>query len=126
MPTMRGPARRPGCGGAPVARSVCWRIFRARRSGSAGLPTARRSCVVARQFAITVEDIEGTVERCSTTYKGLPGDVRTGDLILIDDGRIALRATEVTDTDVITEVTVGGPVSNNKGINLPARCQRRP
>ena len=40
-------------------------------------------------------------------------------MILIDDGRIALRATEVTDTDVITEVTVGGPVSNNKGINLP-------
>ncbi|HKN42318.1 MAG TPA: pyruvate kinase, partial [Propionibacteriaceae bacterium] len=70
-------------------------------------------------FAITVEDIEGTVERCSTTYKGLPGDVRPGDLILIDDGRISLRATEVTDTDVITEVTVGGTVSNNKGINLP-------
>ena len=40
-------------------------------------------------------------------------------MILIDDGRIALRATEVTDTDVITEVVVGGPVSNNKGINLP-------
>ena len=40
-------------------------------------------------------------------------------MILIDDGRIALRATEVTDTDVITEVIVGGPVSNNKGINLP-------
>jgi len=74
---------------------------------------------VGAVFAITIDDIEGTVERCSTTYKGLPGDVRPGDMILIDDGRIALRATEVTDTDVITEVTVGGPVSNNKGINLP-------
>ncbi|HEV2927125.1 MAG TPA: pyruvate kinase, partial [Propionibacteriaceae bacterium] len=39
--------------------------------------------------------------------------------ILIDDGRLSLRAVEVTDTDVITEVVVGGPVSNNKGINLP-------
>ena len=71
------------------------------------------------RFAITTEDIQGTVERCSTTYKGLPGDVRPGDVILIDDGRLTLRAKEVTDTDVITEVVVGGPISNNKGINLP-------
>src|SRR4029453_10808834 len=74
---------------------------------------------VGAEFAITVEAIEGPGERCPPTYKGLPGDVRAGDLILIDDGRIALRATEVTATDVITEVTVGGPVSNNKGINPP-------
>ncbi|MDO4784343.1 MAG: pyruvate kinase [Propionibacteriaceae bacterium] len=70
-------------------------------------------------FTITTDDILGDVNRCSTTYKGLPGDVRVGDLILIDDGRIALEATEVTDTDVVTKVTVAGPVSNNKGINLP-------
>ena len=70
-------------------------------------------------FAITTEDIQGTAERCSTTYKGLPGDVRSGDVILIDDGRLLLRAKDITDTDVITEVVVGGPVSNNKGINLP-------
>ena len=70
-------------------------------------------------FAITTDDIQGTVERCSTTYKGLPGDVSVGESILIDDGRIALEATEVTATDVITKVVVGGPVSNNKGINLP-------
>ena len=48
------------------------------------------------RFAITTEDIQGTVERCSTTYKGLPGDVKPGDVILIDDGRIGLRAVEVT------------------------------
>ena len=70
-------------------------------------------------FAITVDDIAGDVNRCSTTFKGLPADVNPGDSILIDDGRLMLRATEVTATDVITEVIVGGPVSNNKGINLP-------
>ena len=70
-------------------------------------------------FAITVDEVPGTAERCSTTYKGLPGDVSPGDLILIDDGRLTLRATEVTETDVITTVVVGGAVSNNKGINLP-------
>jgi len=70
-------------------------------------------------FAITVDDIAGNASRCSTTFKGLPADVNPGDSILIDDGRLMLRATEVTATDVITEVIVGGPVSNNKGINLP-------
>jgi pyruvate kinase len=74
---------------------------------------------VGATFTITVDDIQGDGERCSTTFKGLPGDVRPGDSILIDDGRILLEATEVTATDVITRVVVGGPVSNNKGINLP-------
>jgi pyruvate kinase len=70
-------------------------------------------------FAITVDDVPGTVDRCSTTFKGLPGDVSAGDTILIDDGRLQLEAVEVTDTDVVTKVVVGGEVSNNKGINLP-------
>ncbi len=70
-------------------------------------------------FTITTDEVDGDVHRCSTTFKGLPGDVSPGDTILIDDGRIELRAKEVTETDVICEVVVGGPVSNNKGINLP-------
>ena len=43
----------------------------------------------------------------------------SGDPLLIDDGRLRLRATEVTDTDVVTEVEIGGTISNHKGINLP-------
>jgi pyruvate kinase len=71
------------------------------------------------RFVITVDDIQGDQERVSTTFKGLPRDVRPGDVLLIDDGKVALRAVEVTDTDVVTEVVEGGVVSNNKGINLP-------
>ncbi|GAA1823857.1 pyruvate kinase [Microlunatus capsulatus] len=74
---------------------------------------------VGATFTITVDDVAGDVHRCSTTFKGLPGDVNPGDRILIDDGRLMLEATSVTATDVVTEVVVGGPVSNNKGINLP-------
>ncbi|KAA9395005.1 pyruvate kinase [Kocuria coralli] len=70
-------------------------------------------------FTITVEDIEGTKERCGTTFKGLPQDVKVGDELLIDDGKVRLRATAVSDTDVTTVVEVPGKVSNNKGINLP-------
>jgi pyruvate kinase len=74
---------------------------------------------VGATFKITTDDVPGDVNICSTTYKGLPGDVRPGDQLLIDDGRIALRATEVSSTTVTAIVEYGGPVSNNKGINLP-------
>ena len=71
------------------------------------------------RFSITTDDILGDRDRVSTTYKGLPGDVKPGDWLLVDDGKVALRAIEITDTDVVTEVVEGGVVSNNKGINLP-------
>ncbi len=70
-------------------------------------------------FKITIEDIMGTKDICGTTFKGLCGDVKPGDLLLIDDGKVTLRATEVTDTTVTTVCEVPGNVSNNKGINLP-------
>jgi len=75
--------------------------------------------VNGERFTITVDDILGGRDRVSTTYKGLPGDVKPGDRLLIDDGKVALRAVEVTDTDIVTVVVEGGVVSNNKGINLP-------
>lgn len=72
-----------------------------------------------QEFTITTDDIDGDAHRASTTFKGLPGDVKPGDTILIDDGRVGLEAVSVTDNDVVTKVTVAGPVSNHKGINLP-------
>ena len=70
-------------------------------------------------FKITVDDIPGTKEIVSTTFKGLPQDVKAGDFLLIDDGKVRVKVLETDGTTVTTEVIVGGPVSNNKGINLP-------
>nr|NLD41555.1 pyruvate kinase [Actinomycetales bacterium] len=70
-------------------------------------------------FTITAEDVEGTQEIASTTFKGLPGDCKPGDPLLIDDGKVGLRVVEVDGPRVITQVEVPGPISNNKGINLP-------
>jgi len=70
-------------------------------------------------FTITTRDVVGTKDICGTTFKGLPGDCHIGDSLLIDDGKVRLEVTGVTDTDVVTTVVVPGPVSNNKGINLP-------
>ena len=68
---------------------------------------------------ITVDDIQGTHDRVSTTYKGLAHDARPGDRLLVDDGKVALVCKEVDGNDVVCEVTEGGPVSNNKGVSLP-------
>jgi pyruvate kinase len=74
---------------------------------------------VGQSFTITTRDISGTHEIAPTTYDGLPGDVREGDHILIDDGKVRLRVTAVEGTEVHTRVEVGGRVSDHKGINLP-------
>jgi pyruvate kinase len=70
-------------------------------------------------FKITTDDILGTKEMVGTTFKGLPQDVAPGDFLLIDDGKVKVEVVEATDTVVTTKVIVAGPVSNNKGINLP-------
>jgi pyruvate kinase len=70
-------------------------------------------------FTITTRDVPGDRTAVGTTYSGLPGDVEEGDRILVDDGKIALIATEVTETDVVCQVLEGGPLSDHKGINLP-------
>lgn len=70
-------------------------------------------------FTITTDEVEGTKERVGTTYKGLPGDCKAGDHILIDDGKVTVEVVEVKGNDVITKVIEPGAVSNNKGINLP-------
>jgi len=71
------------------------------------------------RLSITTDQITGGPGRVSTTYAGLPGDVRIGGEILLDDGKLRLRVLSVTGTDVVCEVLVGGPLSSHKGINLP-------
>ncbi|MEI6220579.1 MAG: pyruvate kinase [Actinomycetes bacterium] len=70
-------------------------------------------------FTITTDEVEGTKDICGTTYKGLAGDCRPGDRILIDDGKVTLEVVEVKGNNVVTTVIQPGFVSNNKGINLP-------
>ena len=74
---------------------------------------------VGDTFTITTRDVPGTKELVGTTFKGLPGDCAPGDRLLIDDGNVAVRVVEVSDTDVVARVEVPGVVSDHKGLNLP-------
>jgi pyruvate kinase len=71
------------------------------------------------EVRITVDDILGTHDRVSTTYKELALDAQVGDRLLVDDGKVGLSVTAIDGNDVVCTVTEGGPVSNNKGLNLP-------
>ncbi|GAB3292795.1 pyruvate kinase [Pseudidiomarina andamanensis] len=59
----------------------------------------------------------GTQQRVGIDYKELPQDVSEGDILLLDDGRVRLQVEDVSGSQITTTVTVGGKLSNNKGIN---------
>jgi pyruvate kinase len=70
-------------------------------------------------ITITTNQVKGTAKLVSTSYERLPKDVKVGDMILIDDGKIELKVKEVIGIEVISEVVYGGPLKSRKGINLP-------
>ncbi len=75
--------------------------------------------IAGQKLTITTSDITGTAEKIGTTYKSLPSDVKVGDMILIDDGKIELKVENTTSDSVETTVIYGGPLKSRKGINLP-------
>lgn len=70
-------------------------------------------------FTLTTEEVEGDDTRVTVSYEDLPSQLKLGDRVLIDDGRIELRVTDLTATDVVCLVIIGGEVSNRKGVNVP-------
>ena len=75
--------------------------------------------LAGQEFTITTCDVPGDQHEVGTTYSGLAGDVRAGDRVLVDDGRVVLEVLAVDDGRVRTRVVVGGVVSDHKGLNLP-------
>ena len=69
--------------------------------------------------AITTEEIQGTSERISTTYHNLPKDIRAGDAILLDDGKLQLEVLRIESNETICKVIHGGTLLPHKGMNLP-------
>ncbi|HET6214370.1 MAG TPA: pyruvate kinase [Micromonosporaceae bacterium] len=70
-------------------------------------------------IVITGEDVPGTHDRVSCTYRRLPAEVKVGDRLLVDDGRVALEVKAVSGQEISCLVVEGGMVSDHKGISLP-------
>jgi pyruvate kinase len=78
------------------------------------------------RFVLTTEVVQGSAERASISYAGFPRDVKTGDRVLVDDGRLALDVEQVVDDEVQCRVVTGGIVRDHKGVNLPHTAVRLP
>ncbi|GAB4326799.1 MAG: pyruvate kinase [Flammeovirgaceae bacterium] len=70
-------------------------------------------------IVIQTEPIIGNAQRISTVYTAITKDVKPGDTILIDDGKISLRVEGVDVKEVRCKVVYGGPLKSKKGMNLP-------
>jgi len=65
----------------------------------------------------TMDKENGTEERVGIDYEDLINDVSPGDILVLDDGRIEMEVTAVEDHSITSRVLIGGPLSNNKGLN---------
>ncbi|MDC1287374.1 pyruvate kinase [Gammaproteobacteria bacterium] len=83
------------------------------RQGNVDLAVGDRFCL-----NIDCADGEGDVEQVGVTYRKLPEDVRAGNTLMLDDGRIVLKVARVDGPRIECTVEVGGELSDNKGINL--------
>jgi len=87
-----------------------------------GAATLRRG----QPFVLTTVSCQGSAQRVAISYEGFARDVKPGDRVLIDDGRIALEVQDVDGEDVTCRVEIGGLVQNHKGVNLPRTTLRMP
>ncbi len=79
------------------------------------------SCILraGSRFTITTAPVMGDCDRASTGYADFGRDVKAGDRVLLADGSVELRALSVDGEEVHFDVITGGPIDDNKGINLP-------
>ena len=71
------------------------------------------------QVVLTTDDVIGSAERMSISYKKLPHDIEVGADILINDGKLRLEVLEIKENDIVCEVKVGGTIREKRGVNLP-------
>ena len=102
--------------GLPVAAMLDTRGPEIRLRSFADGPVKLRT---GHEFTLTTEDVPGDETRCSITYPELPGDVKAGDTILLDDGLVRLTVLEVTAADIRCRVENDGTMKDNKGVNVP-------
>lgn len=74
-----------------------------------------------KKFLLTTKNVPGDNSQVSISYKHLPNQVDPGDTILLSDGSIELTVKDVTDTDIITKVLIGGELTPKKGLNIPTK-----
>lgn len=71
------------------------------------------------EYTLTSRDVEGDEKQCSVSFKELPLDLKRGDMLLINDGLVSMRVSDIEGTDIRCKVIDGGVLSDRKGVNVP-------
>lgn len=77
--------------------------------------------VSGNEFILTNRNVDGTENEVSINYKDLPKQVKEGDTILLSDGSIELLVKEISNSDILTKIVIGGELTSKKGLNIPNR-----
>ena len=86
----------------------------------------KTTLVPGHEFILTTDDVEGTAEKAHVNYKGLPEEVKKGDTILLNDGKLSLEVKSTTDKEIRTIVVNGGEISSRKRVAVPGAFLKLP
>lgn len=86
----------------------------------------RVELIAGQTFILTTEEMLGTAEKATISYKNLKNDITVGTTILIDDGLIEMEVTDIKGEEIVCNVINGGFVSNHKGVNVPGAILSMP
>ena len=86
----------------------------------------KTTLVPGSHFTLTVDEVEGTAEKAHVNYAGLPSEVRKGDKILLNDGKLSLEVQSTTDKEIDTIVINGGEISSRKRVAVPGAFLKLP
>lgn len=82
--------------------------------------------ISGQTFTLTTEEMMGTAQRATISYKNLKNDISVGTTILIDDGLIEMQVEQIEGEEIVCRVINGGVVSNHKGVNVPGAVLSMP
>lgn len=77
------------------------------------------SLLEGASFTLTTRDVIGDESMVAVSYDELPSQLKKGDKILVDDGKIELLVESITETDIVCRVIIGGELGEKKGLNIP-------
>lgn len=86
----------------------------------------KTTLVPGHEFILTTDDVEGTAEKAHVNYAGLPEEVKKGDTILLNDGKLSLEVESTTSKEIYTKVVNGGEISSRKRVAVPGAFLKLP
>ena len=77
------------------------------------------------KFILTTDEIEGDEQKVSVNYKNLNNELSSGDIVLLNDGLIAIKVIEIKGHEIICKVEIGGELKSRKSMSFPNKVMKQ-